>query len=98
MIRVTADKLAVGMKLAKPLLSPNGMVIMAEGTELTERLIDRIVDMQLPFIYVEGSVKPDIPKEELLAELESRFRYVIDKPYMGLLKKTVHEHIEALYE
>jgi hypothetical protein len=86
-----------GMVLVKPLTSKNGMVILGEGAELTERWIERIRDMDVEGIFVDGPSEPSIPLDEALARLEERFETVRDKPYMGLIKKVVRNHIEKLY-
>ncbi len=98
MLKISPDKLQPGMKLVKPVISNNGMVLLGEGMELTEKWIQRIVDMGIENLYVEGSQEPAVPKEELLAQLEARFKYIQDCPYMVLINKAVSEHIEAMYE
>lgn len=86
------------MKLAKPVLAKNGMVMLGEGTELTETWIERIRDMELSSVFVEGPPIQTIPKEEALAGLEARFACVDGKPHMNTIKKIVKEHIEGLYD
>jgi hypothetical protein len=97
MLRIAGDKLTPGMVLAKPLLGKNGMVFLGEGTELTDRWIERIQDMQLDGIFVEGTAEPLVPLAEVLMALDERFATVLDKPHMGLLHKIVRKHIERLY-
>ena len=98
MIKISVAQLEPGMKLAKAVQAGNGMVLFSEGTELVPSWIERLKDMNLETVYIEGAASPDIAKEEVLAQLEHRFRNVQDKPYMGLLKKAVQQHIESLYE
>mgnify|MGYP000211827250 CR=1 FL=1 len=45
MPKIPVDNLKPGMKLARPLLNSSGMVLMAEGTELTEARISKIENM-----------------------------------------------------
>lgn len=97
MPKISPDKLEIGMKLVKPVVNKNGMVLLGEGVELTEKWIERIIDMDIDCVYVEGLSQQEIPKEEMLGQLEARFRYVKDKPYMNLIRKAVEEHIEGLY-
>ncbi|MDI6726437.1 MAG: hypothetical protein QMD32_05695 [Smithellaceae bacterium] len=97
MPKISPDKLEVGMKLVKPVVNKNGMVLLGEGVELTEKWIERIIDMDIDSVYVEGLSRQEIPKEERLAQLEARFSYVMDRPYMNLIKKAVASHIEGLY-
>jgi hypothetical protein len=97
MKKISNDKLTPGMVLAKPLVGKNGMVVLGEGTELNDRWIERIGDMQLEGIFVEGTAEPLVPMEEMISSLEERFGPVDGKPYMGLLKKIVRNHIEKQY-
>lgn len=97
MPKLTPVDLKVGMKLSKPIIGPNGMVMMAEGAELTERWIERIREMNIEGVYVTGTTEQRTPKDEALQQLEDRFKHVTDKPYMGIIKRAVREHIEGLY-
>ena len=97
MPKISADKLIPGMVLGKPLTSKNGMVILGEGAELTEKWIERIRDMDAEGIFVTGPSEQPIPLDEALALLEERFETVLDKPYMRLIKKLVRTHISKLY-
>ena len=91
-------KLEPGMKLAKPVANKNGMVMLGEGTELTAKWIERIQDMDITNIFVEGPPIQTISKEEALDNFNTRFSHVEGKPYMNVIKKIVKEHIESLYE
>jgi hypothetical protein len=96
MASVTVDNLKPGMILAKPLAKGN-MVILGEGTVLSEAWISRIADMGIEQIFIEGPSEQPMPKEEALARLDARFRGVLDKPHMSDIKKIIKEHIEGLY-
>lgn len=98
MPRISVNKLEPGMKLTKPLTAKNGMVMLAEGTVLTEKWIQRVGDMEVDSVYIDGPKEQTRPKEELLAELDGRFRNVEGKPHMGRIKDLVKQHIERLYE
>lgn len=98
MPKIPPSKLVAGMKLAKPVLAKNGMVMLGEGTELSESWIERIQDMDLQSIFVEGPPIQTVPKEDALANLEARFAMVEGKPFMNNIKRLVKEHIEGLYE
>jgi hypothetical protein len=98
MPKIPVAKLEPGMKLAKPVTAKNGMVMLGEGTELSETWIERIRDMDIASIFVEGPPVQAVPKEEALASLEARFAKVDGKPYMNVIKKVIKEHIEGLYE
>ena len=85
------------MKLARPLEKGN-MVILGEGTELSEAWISRIADMGFDRVFIDGPAVQPISKEEALARLDAKFRNVLDKPYMREIKEIVQEHIEGLYD
>jgi hypothetical protein len=97
MLKIARDALLPGMKLAKPVMGQNGMVLLAEGTQLNEKLMQRIQEMDIEGIFVEGAALPPDPLDETLASLEKRFESVQDRPNMGLIKRAVQEHIESLY-
>jgi hypothetical protein len=96
MPKVSVEELKPGMKLGKP-LSRGNMVLLGEGTVLTETWIDRIGDMGIDGVFVDGPSEQPIPKEEAIRQLDARFRNVLSKPYMEQLRKMVKEHIEGLY-
>ena len=98
MPKIASDKLLPGMKLAKPIIGKNGMTLLGEGTELTERWIGNIQDMNVEWIFVEGPSEQDVPLDEALASLEKRFETVDDKPYMASIKDLVRRKIESLYQ
>jgi hypothetical protein len=97
MPKIPVAKLEPGMKLAKPVVAKNGMVMLGEGTELSATWIERINDMDITSVFVEGPPIQMIPAEEALASLDARFAHVVGKPYMNMIKKIVKEHIESLY-
>ncbi|MEE9913226.1 MAG: hypothetical protein K4571_16065 [Deltaproteobacteria bacterium] len=98
MPKISVDKLEPGMKLSRPIVGKTGMVMLGEGTELTEKWVERIRDMEITSIFVEGPPIQTISKEEALANLDARFALVEGKPFMNVIKKLVREHIEGLYE
>ncbi|MBC18533.1 MAG: hypothetical protein CL942_15960 [Desulfovibrio sp.] len=54
MQKIPIDLAEPGMKLAKPVTKEGGMTIMAEGMELTDSLIDRLRNMKIDRITVQG--------------------------------------------
>jgi hypothetical protein len=86
------------MKLSKPVTNEAGMILLGEGTELTNALITRLENMNVQSVHVEGASMPAKPKEEMLAELDARFKKTENEPYMATLKKLFREHIEELYK
>ena len=97
MPKIPTIKLEPGMKLAKSVIAKNGMVMLGEGTELNETLIERIHDMDIASVFIVGPPIQTISKEDALAGLDERFALVSDNPRMKVIKKCVKEHIEGLY-
>jgi len=97
MPRLTIDTLQPGMILSKPVTNANGVVMLAEGTELTASLIDKIDGMDIDAVFVKGASGSGPTIEQLLEELDRRFRKVEKAPYMDIIKKAVREHLEGLY-
>ncbi len=97
-IRVPINNLKPGMRLAKPILNDSGIVLIAEGTDLTFSLIQRLMSMGLSSVVIEGKRAQTKPKEIVLKELSERFKKTEDKEYMNLLKEVMIEHIEDLYK
>ncbi|WP_123041348.1 HD-GYP domain-containing protein [Cohnella candidum] len=57
-----------GMKLAKKIYSDDGIVLLAEGVELTATLIRRLGECGISFVYVQDPRTDDILIPELLSE------------------------------
>ncbi len=98
MPKVPANNLKPGMKLSKPVVNDTGMILLGEGTELTNALIERLQNMNVSSVYIEGAATPPKPMEEMLSELDARFKKTENEPHMGLLKKLLREHIEGFYK
>jgi hypothetical protein len=64
MPKIPVAKLESGMKLAKPVTAKNGMVMLGEGTELSATWIERIRDMDITSVFVEGPPIQTVSKEE----------------------------------
>ena len=97
-MRISAKDLIPGMKLERPVMNKNGLMMIGADTELTEVLIEKIRKMDIQVVYVHGASKALPPREEALAQLERRFRNVEGAPHMDVIKKLLREHIEGLYE
>ncbi len=99
MIKIDADKLQQGMRLAKPILNRAGIVLLSEGTELTESWIRRIQDMELgETVFIEGKAEMDVPLDDMIAALEKRFQTAMGNPHMETIKRAAERHIRRLYE
>jgi hypothetical protein len=96
--KLTISDLKPGLRLLKPVTNSSGMVLLSEGLELTEELIERLHKMEIDRVYVRGSKKPTRPKEVLLSELDHRFKKTETEPQMAALKRILVDHIARMYE
>ena len=97
-MKISAKNIIPGMKLERPVLNKNGLMMIGADTELTGILVEKIQKMDVQVIHVHGPCKALPPLDEELARLEGRFRNVETAPHMDVLKKLLREHIEGLYE
>jgi hypothetical protein len=95
--KLAAERLEPGMVLARPVMNKSGMIMLGEGTELTDNLIEKIRDMGIEGVHVQGMSQPDVPLEALLAALDARFAHVEKDHLMVMIKRLMKEHIEGLY-
>ncbi|RED64042.1 HD-GYP domain-containing protein [Cohnella lupini] len=79
-----------GMKLAKKIYSDDGIVLLAEGVELTASLIRRLGECGISFLYIQDAKTEDLVIPELLTDetqrrtiqaIRSAFRDFIDLPH-----------------
>lgn len=97
MQKITLDQAAPGMVLAKPVVNERGQTLVAERTELTETLLERLrrfgifsVTVEGHPVQIPGQEPPDPAKIRL--ELERAFIRVADQPEMMRLKEIVLRH------
>lgn len=88
-----------GMILAKPVMSDKGMPLCTEGTELTDKLLERLIEMNVSTLTVKGHPMdtgvPTKTVEEKVRELLERFAPVDGNPLMDLIRDAVASAIEA---
>ena len=68
-MKVSAKNITPGMKLERPVLNKNGLVMLGADTELTEILVKKIQKMDIQVVYVHGTSKALPPLDEVLARL-----------------------------
>jgi hypothetical protein len=94
---IPLENAEVGMVLAKAIANDRGMTLCAEGTTITEDLIERLRDMEIDSIYVESNKK--MTQEEYLAvkqKIEKRFSATSDsKSLLRKLKTVLLERLES---
>jgi HD-GYP domain-containing protein (c-di-GMP phosphodiesterase class II) len=89
-----------GMRLAKNVYADDGVVLLAEGVELTDKLIKKLEQYGTNFLYIhdprtEGIEVPELLSEETqrkaLSAIRKVFREIVDQPGKG--KTTVYPYV-----
>jgi hypothetical protein len=50
---VTTESLSAGVILGKTIFNERGTILVSEGTKLTETIIRRLINLQIPFVYIQ---------------------------------------------
>lgn len=74
---VHINLLQPGMKLGKRIYSEEGLVLLSEDVELTSRLIGRLKDLGVGYVYIKDAATEDIIVPEMLQE-ETRRKALIE--------------------
>ena len=95
---VSLDRAKPGDRLAEPVASEKGVLILPKGVKLTVAMLDSLRRRGVGHVSVEGQ-DPDAPPpkstEELLADLDVRFRGLEANTVMMSIKSIVREHLLA---
>lgn len=88
MRRILLENIASGMKLAKPLYTADGRILLNAGLELRERYISRLRELDVSYIYVEDELTadvevPDVVSEKTRVEAVAIAKDVMDKIRVG---------------
>ncbi|MBK9305935.1 MAG: hypothetical protein IPM58_02335 [Nitrospira sp.] len=99
MRRVVPQELLPDMVLAKPVTNANGLPIVSAGTILDATMIERLRQMDLPSVYVEGAAWDSGGKTlaELEAELDHRFRHVAHDSVQQLILQALRTHLRTTH-
>ena len=98
MQRILLAQAGPGMVLAKEILNPDGMVLCGAGTALSEALIERLANMEVVDVTVEGhpvNLEGDKTLQEELQEIDLRFQRVEDMVPLMYLKKRIKAKLVA---
>ncbi|WP_088104000.1 HD-GYP domain-containing protein [Halalkalibacter urbisdiaboli] len=75
-MRLVATKsVEPGTKLGKPIFNDNGQVLLFEGVELTERVLERLLNLGISFIYIYDERTEDIVVEDVITD-ETRHKAI----------------------
>ena len=86
------------MILAKEILNPEGMVLCGAGTPLSEALIERLANMDVVDVTVEGhpvNIEGEKTLNEELQEIDLRFQRVEEIAPLMYLKKRIQARLAA---
>jgi hypothetical protein len=97
MQRLPMNLLEPGMVVAKPVTNDKGIVLVSEGTELSDRLITRLENMSVGKVMVRGypvRLAGFTPKslQDKLADMEKGFSPVAESETMKRFKVLVKAH------
>jgi len=89
-----------GMVLAKPLLRDNGLVLVAEGTEISEALLGRLASMNVEAVVVKGTpldmegLGGSSAYAKRAERLDHLFRKYRHDPFMAKLKARLKQYFQ----
>jgi HD-GYP domain-containing protein (c-di-GMP phosphodiesterase class II) len=88
MRRILLENIKSGMKLAKPLYSADGRILLNAGLELKERYLGRLRELDVTYVYVEDELTadvdvPDVVSEKARVEAVSTAKQMMEKVKMG---------------
>lgn len=86
MRRVLLDNITSGMKLAKPLYSADGMILLNAGIELKDRFINRLKELDVTYVYIEDTLTQDIDVPDVISEKTRVESIVAAKQIMEKIK------------
>lgn len=93
-----------GMVLDKPVLRDNGLVLVAQGTEISQSLLDRLENMGVEWITVEGSpvdmegMAPSKTYQQRMEEMDHLFRKYKDDKWMNNMKSFLKSYFRRKAE
>lgn len=93
MRKIPCDAIESGMVLAKPVVGPNGNILLGKGAVLQAGMANRLQSWGIPFVAIEGeqdeagdgSGGKKIDPAELEKELRERFADVIKDHSMNMI-------------
>jgi hypothetical protein len=99
MQKIPLNRAKPGMKLGKAVAKESGIVVMAEGMELTESLIARLENMKIERIVVQGNPLNldgggETEFSKRLERLDHLFRHQDQDPWMRKIKKFLARYFQ----
>lgn len=98
MQRIPIKFASAGMSLAKPIARDNGMVLVGENTVLTDSIIERLKNAEIPSIVVKGRPLPGLASgmdlNKVKARLPHLFRKYQDDKLMTTMQMMLEQYLE----
>jgi hypothetical protein len=96
MPKIPTSEARPGQKLTRPAVTRTGLVMVQPGTELTSAIIDRLQNLGIDTVFVEGEAGSDARSLEVaLQELDARFVGHEDDAWMMELKAIVARRLSS---
>lgn len=100
MIRLTVDKLNIGMMLAQDVARDDGVILMGKGSAISEDTIRLLERLEIESVVVEGDqFATDEERQAFLQkaeeQLETRFSRVEDDKVLMAIKEMFRERIKS---
>jgi HD-GYP domain-containing protein (c-di-GMP phosphodiesterase class II) len=88
MRRLLLDNVSAGMKLAKPLYSADGKILLNAGLEMKDRYLERLRSLEVTYVYIEDELTadvdvPDVVSEKARVEAVSSAKQVMEQVKVG---------------
>jgi HD-GYP domain-containing protein (c-di-GMP phosphodiesterase class II) len=88
MRRILLENIMTGMKLARPLYTADGKILLNAGLELKDRYIERLRSLEVTYVYIEDDLTadidvPDVVSEQARAEAVATAKRVMDQVKLG---------------
>lgn len=85
MRKVSLDKTRAGVRLARSILSLDGVVLVSAGVILTDEMIMTLRNYKFTEIYIEDDLSrgisvPEIVKNEIIAEVKTKIKNIMTTP------------------
>lgn len=75
MLKIPVSKLKPGMKLGRAIINAHEQVLLAEGTILSQKFINRLLKLNIPSVYIDEGFLPDVQVEDVISE-KTRYRAI----------------------
>lgn len=105
MRRIQLEKASIGAMVARTIHSLDGVLLLSEGTRLTESIRTRLLQNGIREIFIEDEVSeglthPQTVKDEVLVQIKGQVREIMAIPSLktGLNARRVIEMVERLLE